>query len=127
MKNWIQLLLTGCLASIAPIKAIIISVGILVLADLITGIFAAIKKKEKITAHKMRQTIPKIIVYEIAIITGFILEKYLLKSLIPISNLTAGVIGLVEFKSILENCDHILGHKTFKAIFGNLNSTNILK
>lgn len=124
MKNWFNNLLIVCVAALAPIQAIIISVGVMIFADLFTGILAARKRGEKISSAVMRRTISKLVIYQTAVITGFLLEHYLLDSLVPISKLVAGVIGLVEFKSILENCNAVLGQDLFQTVLLKLGSDN---
>lgn len=124
MKDWLQNLLLASVAALAPIQAILISVGVMILADLFTGILAARKRGEKISSAAMRRTVSKILIYQTAVITGFLLETYLLASLVPISKLVAGVIGLVEFKSILENCNTALGQDIFQTILFKLGSEN---
>src|ERR1700740_866886 len=124
MKDWIQSVGIACIASLAPIQAILISVGVMIFADLFTGMLAAHKRGEKISSAAMRRTVSKILIYEIAVICGFLLEKYLLDSLVPISKLVAGVIGLVEFKSILENCNAVLGQNIFETVLFRLGSDN---
>lgn len=123
-NNWLQSILVACIATLAPIQMILISVIILIFADLFTGILAARKRKEKISSAAMRRTISKILIYNTAVITGFLLEQYLLASLIPVSKLVAGVIGLVEFKSILENSNSVLGQDIFQTVLLKLGSEN---
>src|SRR5574337_962739 len=99
MKEWLIRIMLAGIAALAPIHAILISVGVMILADLVTGIWAAKTRGEKITSAAMRRTISKILVYNISVITGFLLETYLLSSIFPVAKLVAGVIGLVEMKS----------------------------
>lgn len=124
MKEWLQKIALASLAALAPIHTVMISVGVLIMVDLVTGIWAAIKRGDKVSSAAMRRTVSKIIVYQSAVITGFLLETYLLSDLIPVSKLVAGVIGLVEFKSILENGNHILGQDLFKSVLSKLGSEN---
>jgi hypothetical protein len=124
MKDWLHKIFIASVAALAPIHAVILSVGFLIIADLITGILAAYKRKEKITSAAMRRTISKIVVYQLAVISGFLLEAYLLDKLLPISKIVAGVIGIVEFKSILENSNYIIGQDIFKALIKKLGSEN---
>lgn len=112
------------LSVLAPIKAVIISVGILIVADLITGIWAAIKRKEKIKSSVMRRTVSKMCIYQLAVICGFLLETFLLANAFPVSKIVAGVIGMVEFKSILENSNSIVGGDVFKSILKKIGSDN---
>lgn len=116
------------LASIlAPIKALLISCGTLILADMITGILAAKKRGEKISSAEMRRSLTKMLVYQIAIISGFILEKYMLEDLLPVSKIVAGVIGMVEFKSILENTSVMAGQDILSLVMDKLGSKNARK
>lgn len=124
MKDWIGKILIASLAALAPIHAILISVGFLIGADLITGMWAAHKRNEKISSAAMRRTISKVLIYNIAVISGFLLETYLLSSVFPVAKLVAGVIGLVEFTSILENGNTILGQNIFKMVLKKLGSEN---
>ena len=124
MKDWVSSLGVAAVAALAPIQAVLISAGVMIFADLFTGMLAARKKGEKISSAAMRRTISKILIYETAIICGFLLETYLLSSLIPVSKLVAGVIGLVEFKSILENCNAVLGQNIFETVLFKLGSDN---
>lgn len=124
MKEWLIRIALAGLAALAPIHTILVSVGVMILADLLTGIWAAKIKGESITSAAMRRTISKILVYQTSVITGFLLETYLLSGIFPVAKLVAGVIGLVEFKSILENGNKILGQDIFKAVLQKLGSDN---
>ena len=120
----LKALLISSIAVLAPIHAVMIVVGILIGADLILGIAASLKSGEKIHSAAMRRTVSKILIYQLAVITGFLCETYLMGGLLPISKLVAGVIGLVEMKSILENCDIINGEPIFKSVLKKLGSDN---
>lgn len=124
MKEWIGKLFLASLAALAPIKAVMITVGILIIADLITGIWAAHKKQEKISSAAMRRTISKMLIYQLSVVCGFLLETYILGGVIPVAKIVAGVIGMVEFKSILENSNYIIGGDLFKIIITKLGSDN---
>ena len=124
MKNFLIQTGVAIAAILAPIKMLMISVGFLIIADLITGIWAAKKRNESIKSAAMRRTISKILIYQLAVISGFLVEKYMLEELIPISKIVASVIGLVELKSILENSNQILGYDLFKSVISRLGSEN---
>lgn len=124
MKLWLKGLALSVLAVLAPIHTVMITVCILIIADLITGIWAAYKRGEKLTSAAMRRTITKLLIYQLTVITGFLLEKYLLEGLVPASKLIASVIGLVEMKSVLENAESILGQPLFKKLISRLGSDN---
>ncbi len=124
MKEWLLNLGLAALAVLAPIQTVLITVGVLVFADFITGVWAAIKEGQKITSAALRRTVSKAILYQIAVISGFILEKFLMGDSIPVAKLIAGTIGLVEVKSVLENTKRITGQDIFKDLISKLGSKN---
>lgn len=119
MKAWIIkhfsdiLIVIG--AVLTPMIGIIIVTGLLIAFDFISGIAAAIKRKEPITSRKMSNTISKIIFYNIALFSSMGVQ-YLVKDVIPITNIIVGVIALVEAKSIYENIGFVLGIDFWSAI-----------
>jgi hypothetical protein len=124
MLEYLKSLLIAILAVFAPIQAVIIVTGVLVIADLITGLFAAKKRGEKITSAGLRRTVTKTTVYLSAVCLGFLVEKYMIDSILPISKLISGIIGVVELKSLMENLNTIYGSDLFKSIIEKLGSIN---
>lgn len=124
MKEWIYKTMLVAVAALSPIHSVMITVGILISMDLITGLWAAYKKSEIITSAALRRTVSKFVIYQIAVISAFIVQKYMLADLVPASNIVAGVIGMVELKSVLENASKILGGDVFKLILEKLGSQN---
>lgn len=124
MKEWLLKTLLATLAILAPIKAVMITVGVLVFIDLATGIWAAKKRGESITSAALRRTVSKLTIYQICIISGFLLQHYLISDVVQIVNLLGGVIGMVELKSVLENSNGILGYDLFQEIIKKLGSDN---
>lgn len=123
MRDWLIKIGLASIAALAPIHEVLIATGVIIFIDLVTGLWRAIKAKETISSGIMRRTITKFLVYQLAIITGFLIETYLLKD-IPITKLVSGVIGLVEAKSVLENLNDIYGGDLFKALLKRLDSDN---
>jgi hypothetical protein len=124
MKDYVTGLLLSTLAVFAPIKALLLVTGILIFSDLISGILAARKKGQKISSAGMRRTVTKVAVYNAAIMLGFLTETYMLDGFLPLSKIAAGLISVVEFKSILENLDTINGNPIFKTLIEKLGSIN---
>ena len=106
----------------APINTIIHGMLVLVGIDLITGIIAHFKKNDikfcwfrytcwqKITSHGLGQTISKMLVYMLLVITGFIIDTLVIpNSGLWVTKVMAGSTGLRELKSIIENTEIILG------------------
>jgi hypothetical protein len=126
MKH-ISPLLISTVAVFAPVKALIIVAGVLIFADLITGILAARKKGQEIKSAGLRRTVTKVFVYEAAIMLGFLVEHYMIADFFPVSKIAAGLISVVEFKSILENLDVINGNPVFRSLIEKLGSVNDAK
>jgi hypothetical protein len=124
MKEFLYKLLLVIVAALAPVHAVLISVGVLVAADLVTGVWAAIKRGEEIKSSKLRNSVSKLFIYQIALISGFLMQQYLLDDMIPIVKIMGGLVGLVEFKSILENANSITGTDLFKLVIQKLGSSN---
>lgn len=128
MKEFIAKHLTplavSAVAVFAPIKATIITVGIVIAVDLITGIFAARKRGETITSAALRRSLSKALIYQTAVLTGFLIETYLMGNSIPITNIVGGLIGSVEALSIYENLNTISGTKLFSSLISILGSAN---
>ena len=113
MKTWIikysTELMIAIMAVLSPITPILITVGILVGVDFIFAIYVAYKNKVKITSNKMSKTISKLLLYTITIICIFLLEKFIMGDVLPLSRVAATLIGVVELKSILENWEILFG------------------
>jgi len=123
LKQYGFYLLVSITAVFAPINSTIITVFILILSDLILGVYAAMKRGEEITSAGLRRTISKLFVYEMVVLTSFLGETYLLGGILPVVKLVAGVIGITEIKSILENSGDITG-LNFKTVIKRLGSKN---
>ena len=109
---------------LAPIHAVIITVGVLILFDSLTGIMAARKRGEKINSSGLRRTLSKAIVYQVAVISAFLVQKYLISDTVPVSKITSGIIGVVELTSIFENLNEVYGSNIFRKILNLLGSPN---
>jgi len=124
MKQYLSNLMISAMAALAPIKPVMITVGILIVSDLITGVWAAYKRKEPITSAALGRTVSKMVVYQTAVVTGFLLQRYLLGDALPVVNVVGGMIGMVEFKSFMENSNVIVDGDIFKQIIKKLGSKN---
>lgn len=102
-----------------PIKSLLITVGILVVVDLCTGLIKAKKKQEEITSRRLRETITKLLAYQVVIILCYMIEKYMLPE-IPMSKILSGLIALTELLSVNENLFQITGNPIFNKINAQL-------
>lgn len=124
MKEFLANLAISTWAVFAPIHTVMAVVFVLIILDFITGLYAANKRREKITSANMRRTLSKLVVYQIAIISGFLVEKYILGPIIPLQQLIAGLISIVELKSLLENVSISTNPHMFKELISRLDSVN---
>ena len=107
----------------APIQAVLATTLALIAVDLISGVVAAAKRGEKITSAGFRRSISKLIVYEVALMIGFVAETYMLPFL-PVTKMISSLISLTELKSIFENMDSASGGGLLKTIIDKLGSEN---
>lgn len=124
MKEYAINLVLAILAVFAPAKAMILSSFILVMSDLVTGVWASNKQGKPITSAGLQRTVAKLFVYEMAILLAFIAETYLTSNMIPVSKVVAGLVGITELKSCLENLNTISGQDLLKEAISKLGSKN---
>ena len=107
MRNWfsehIVSLVIVVVGILTPVIPLVLTVGFLVAADFIFALYKAYKLNEPITSRKMGNTVSKMVLYTVAILSVFFLEVYVLDKVLPISKIAAGLICLVEFKSLDES------------------------
>ena len=101
--------LLASLAVFLPIKELMLTIGFLVASDMLVGIWKALKLKQRIRSRRMSDTITKLLLYQIAIMSGFLIETFIIAELIPITKLVATVIAVIEFKSIVESIESVTG------------------
>lgn len=127
MITQLKMIALSVLMVFAPIKTIILAAFVMIMADLITGIIAAKKRGESVTSAGFSRTMVKTMVYQTAIIMGFLTETYLTGGLIPVSKIITSYIGLTEITSIIENLNSISGGSLMKALVDKLASQNSVK
>lgn len=104
------------LAVFLPIKELMLTIGFLVGADMVVGIWKALKLNQRIRSRRMSDTITKLLLYQIAIMSGFLIETFIISELIPITKLVATVIAVIEFKSIIESIESVTGKDLWSKI-----------
>lgn len=116
----LKTLLFAVLASLSPLKAVVITVLALVLLDFITGILASLKRKQPIESYRLKATVLKLTIYQLCVIMSFYVGLYLIGPEVPLLKITTTLIGLTEVKSVLENFSIIAGNSLFSALGGLL-------
>lgn len=113
MKSWLlsqsNNLLLALIAVLSPVKPLLLTVGFLIAVDFIIGLFRAHKTGEEITSRKMGNTVSKMLLYNLAILSVYFLDHYILTSGLNLEKIAAGLIAVIEIKSFDES---------FKTIFG---------
>lgn len=115
-------LLVSIMSPIAPVMA---TAGTLVVVDTVTGVWAAIKYKHKITSHKFKRVVVKTFGYLTAIFIAHLIEKYMIGDAIPMVKTVSGLIAMTEGKSIFENLRRITGIDLWKAMLDKLQGDSI--
>ena len=111
LSKWIKPLLLSFCVFILPIKALMISIGLFVVADTITGVIRSNKVGIKFSSRRFMAFFNKSAVYQLALICTFYLDKSLLNEItnlfiqIPllVTKLMSLTIVFNEVKSINEN------------------------
>lgn len=94
---------------LAPVKEVLFSVGFLLMTDLVTGIWAALRANKKIRSSTFRQSVTKSASYLTAICTAYVTQTFLINNALPLVHIVAGLIGTTEILSIYENLSKISG------------------
>ena len=111
-KTWVL----ACMSIFLPIKELMLTVGFLVGADMVVGIWKAMKTGQQIRSRRMSDTITKMLLYQLAIVSGFLIEKYIITDMLPIAKLIGSVIAIIEFKSIVESIESVTGQNLWTKI-----------
>lgn len=112
--------LISIISFFAPLALMYHTFTFTVLLDMITGMFAAKRRGEKIESKKMRKTILKLLIY-ILVASAFYMFQIAIIPGFPFINVVFGLIILTELKSITENCDSLFKVKTFTRIYEFVN------
>lgn len=123
LTKWIEAVIITLTAIFAPVQSLLLTTGIMIFVDLITGILSARKRGESVTSAGLRRSISKLFVYELTLIMAFLAEKYM-SDILPFVKMASGTITLVEMKSIYENLNVISGGELLKGLINTLGSVN---
>ena len=124
MMQKLSALLMSVALVFAPVKATLITVMVLTVADLISGIMASRKEGKKITSSGLKRTIIKTTVYELVVMLGFLTEQFMTGDSVPVVKVLAGFIGITELKSVMENLERISGMPMVRLLIEKLNQTD---
>lgn len=130
----IKVITFSLLTIFLPILPLLLLVGLFILSDTILGVWAAKKRGEEITSRKLSAIISKMVLYQSAVIIGFLLDKHLLGEFIKIfishelffTKMITMTLIFIEGVSLSENFESITGKNIMK-YFRNMlkRATNI--
>lgn len=103
-----------------PAQAMILTVLVLIVCDLVTGILAARKQGKPIRSAGIGRTVVKLVIYELAICLAFLTETYLTGPSIAASKIAASLIGTTELLSVLENLNVLSNGDLLKSIIDRI-------
>lgn len=116
MKNYLFSFLVSLVAVFTPVVPTLLTVGALIMIDFFVGIWRAYRLKETITSRKMGNTISKMFLYQAMVLSIFLLETFILTDILPLTKIAAGLISIVEIKSIDESVEKVTGVGIWKRI-----------
>lgn len=119
--DWFRGLSISILSFFLPIVPLLLLVGLFILCDTILGIWAAKKRGERITSRKLGNIVPKMILYQAAVLVGYVLDVFLLSEFVNyifsidllITKLIAMTLIFIETLSLNENIECISGKNLF--------------
>lgn len=113
MKGYLHKLIdsapAAALAILASIESLGLAIGFLMLVDLVTGVWAAVRERQPITSERLRRSVVKSVVYLLALIVAAVAERFIFGPSVPILKVVSGVVASTELLSILENLSRIGG------------------
>jgi hypothetical protein len=80
MKQYLSYLFVSLFAVFAPVVPLLLTIGCLIIIDFIVGVYRAFKMKEIITSRKMGNTISKMLLYQLTILSLFVFETYITRT-----------------------------------------------
>jgi phage-related holin len=120
MKTWIishfNNLIIATVAILSPVVPLLLTIGFLIVIDFIFGIYRAHKTGEVITSRKMGNTISKILLYNLMVLSVYFLDHYILKTGLNLEKIAASLIGIVELKSLDESFVKLFGWSIYEKI-----------
>lgn len=137
MKTYLNYIFTGLVLFFAPIQGLLVAVAFSIMLDTFTGIFKSIKLNglKSIRSRKLSNVISKMLLYQVCLISLYVIDNFLLNELINLhfstkflfTKLVAIVLVFVELVSIKENIEEALKIDIWKLLKALLNRAKEVK
>jgi fumarate reductase subunit D len=134
LKSSFYVISSILLAFFAPIVGLVLTVGLVILADTLFGMYRAHKLKETITSRKLSRVVSKLVLYESSILLIYCVDVFLVGEMISVLTsipnfltklVAVGLVG-IEVKSIDESLK-MLNIDVWKSLKGILARTKDIK
>ena len=120
--SFLKQLILIVLLFFAPIKGIILLVGLMIAMDTVSGILKAKKLGVPITSRRASHIVSKFVLYESSVLLFYCIEYFILGDFIALlistkfvlTKLVAMTLIGIELKSINENMITLIGYSMFK-------------
>ena len=122
LEKVISKLFVFAFAIVSPIEYDLLAVAMLVLADLVTGIFASLRCGEEFESRRLKFTVVKIFLYELVVVMAQMLEVHIIHNSFPIVRVVLTAICFVEFTSLIENLSKYTGNNVGRLISDKIKS-----
>jgi hypothetical protein len=116
MKQYLMSMFVAAISIFTPVVPMLLTIGVLIVIDFLVGIYRAFKMNEQITSRKMGNTISKMFLYQLTIISLFLFETYILMNILPVTKIGAALISITELKSIDESVEKMTGVGVWKKL-----------
>lgn len=137
IQELILYLLSGLLLFISPLIGLLLSVGLAIVFDTLTGIAKSVKQGgwQAFSSKKLSNIISKLIIYPAAVVAIYIVDKFLLDEFLKMwfqidfmsTKLVTLVLIFIEATSIKENFEAIYKIDIFKKLKNTLKRSKELK
>ena len=123
------------LAFFMPIYGLLLAVGLVIVADTITGVYKAKKLKQKITSRRLSEIVSKMFLYQGVVVLFFFIDRFILGEFIQmfieiplfLTKVVSALLCFIEVKSIDENFEAITGQSLWSKLKDLLARTKELK
>jgi Bacteriophage holin family len=120
MRTWLLHVWIGLVAFVSPLFPLAILVSTLIGTDFVFGIYRAYKTKQEINSRKMGHTISKLFLYNLAVLSVFMLEKLVFGTDTQFTKVVVGVVAMVELKSIDESFKLLYGFSIYDSLIDKI-------
>lgn len=120
MRTWLLHVWIGLVAFVSPLFPLAILVSTLIGTDFVFGIYRAYKTKQEINSRKMGHTISKLFLYNLAVLSVFMLEKLVFGTDTQFTKVVVGVVAMVELKSIDESFRILYGFSIYESLIDKI-------